>query len=261
MTAPRSYRAEGLTLRKTSAGEADVRASIYTREYGKLDVLARGARRLTSRLMGHFEPLTLLRLSVVRGRALDIVAEAEVISAFPHVKANYSGVLRGLYVAELIDGFSAAAVANPPLFDLALQTLAVIGRLASGGDDELAADLSLRCFDLQLLRLSGFLPELYQCVECGTELEPERHRFAPGAGGALCPDCAAPPDVIVRPLSLSALKALRLLHRTESPGGLPSLNMPAAVRREVHSLLTETVQYWLDRPVRSQAFLDATEFA
>ena len=259
MTSPRTYRAEGLTLRKVSVGEADVISFLYTRERGKLEALARGARRLTSRLMGHFEPLTLLRLSIVSGRSLDTVAEAEVVNAFPAVKSGYAATARGLYVAELIDGFSAANAANPQLFDLALQTLDAIGQAPDAADDDPAADLPLRCFDLQLLRLSGFLPELYQCVECGGDLEPERHRFAPGAGGALCPDCATPPDIVVRPLSLSALKVLRLLHRTESPDGLPRLDMPAAVRQEVHGLLTETLQHWLDRQVRSQSFMNAAK--
>ena len=251
MTQPRTYRAVGLTLRKTPVGEADLVSAIYTREHGKLELLARGARRLTSKLMGHFEPLTLLWLAVARGRSLDIVAEAEVVTAFPEVKEDYAVTARGLYVAELVDAFSALSAANPELFDLAVETLETIGGNPS-------ADLPLRYFDLQLLALSGFLPELYNCVECGEELEPERHRFAVGAGGTLCPDCG-PPDVIVRPLSLPALKVLRLLHRTESVGRLPELNMPPEIGREVHGLLTATLQYWMDRQLRSQAFLDAVK--
>ena len=251
MAQPRTYRAVGLTLRKTPVGEADLVSAIYTREHGKLELLARGARRLTSKLMGHFEPLTLLRLSVARGRSLDIVAEAEVVTAFPNVKTDYFTTARGLYVAELVDAFSALSAANPELFDLAAQTLEAIG-------NEPAAELPLRYFDLQLLALSGFLPELYNCVECGEELEPERHRFAVGAGGAVCLDCG-PPDVVVRSLSLPALKVLRLLHRTESAGQLPALNIPPGVQNEVHGTLTAALQYWMDRQVRSQAFLDAAK--
>ena len=251
MTQPRTYRAAALTLRKTPVGEADLVSALYTREHGKLELLARGARRLTSKLMGHFEPLTLLQLSVARGRSLDIVAEAEVITAFPEVKAAYAVTARGLYVAELVDAFSALSAANPELFDLAIQTLDSIG-------EEPSDDLLLRYFDLQLLSLSGFLPELYDCVECGEELEPERHRFAVGAGGALCEDCG-PPDVIVRSLSLPALKVLRLLHRTESVGQLPRLNVPTVIQNEVHGTLTATLQYWMDRQVRTQAFLDAAK--
>lgn len=260
MTLPRTYRAVGLTLRKSAVGEADLVSALYTREHGKLEVLARGARRITSRLVGHFEPLTLVRLSIARGRSLDIVSEAEVVHAFPEVKAGYAVTARGLHVAELIDGFSAGTASNPQILDLALQTLDAIGRRAASDSDDPAFDLPLRHFDLHLLRLSGFLPELYACVECGVELEPDRHRYAAGAGGTLCLDCG-PPDVIVRPLSLPALKVLRLLHRTESTGQLPALGMPFAVQAEVNAVLTETVQYWLDRQLRSQAFINATKFA
>ena len=253
MTLPRTYRTIGLTLRKSPIGEADLLSVLFTREHGKLELRARGARRLTSRLMGHFEPLTLLRLSVARGRSLDVVAEAEVVTAFPEVKTDYAVTARGLYVAELVDAFSALSVSNAGLFDLAVQTLEAIG-------EKPAADLPLRYFDLHLLNLSGFLPELYICVECGEELEPERHRFAVGAGGTLCPDCG-PPDVIVRPLSLPALKVLRLLHRTETVQQLPELNIPTEIQREVHRVLTATLQYWMDRQVRSQAFLDAVKLS
>ena len=253
MTSPRTYRALGLTLRRSPVREADLLAVIYTREHGKLELLARGAQRLTSKLMGHLEPLTLVRVSVARGRSMDQITEAEVVEAFPAVKNGYQNSARGLYVAELIDGFSALSVANAELFSLAVQTLYALGTARD-------PDLALRYFDLQLLGLSGFLPELYNCVECGEELEPDRHRFATGAGGTLCTQCG-PSDVIVRPLSLPALKLLRLLHRTDSVGALPELAVPPPLEREVRETLNVTIQYWLDRRVRSQEFLETAKFA
>ena len=63
----------------------------------------------------------------------------------------------------------------------------------------------------------------------------------------------------MRSLSLPALKVLRLLHRTESVGRLPTLNIPATVRDEVHGTLTAALQYWMDRQLRTQAFLDAAK--
>ena len=253
MTSPRTYRALGLTLRRSPVREADLLTVMYTREHGKLELLARGAQRLTSKLMGHLEPLTLVRVSIARGRSMDQVTEAEVVNAFPAVRNGYENSARGLYVAELVDGFSALSAANAELFNLTVQTL-------EGLDAARDADLALRYFDLQLLRLSGFLPELYNCVECGAELEPDRHRFAVGAGGALCTDCG-PPDVVVRPLSLPALKLLRLLHRTESVGALPVLSVPPPLEREVRETLAATLQYWLDRRVRSQDFLEIAKLA
>ena len=253
MTTPRTYRALGVTLRRSPVREADLISVIYTREHGKLELLARGAQRLTSKLMGHLEPLTLVRVSVARGHSMDQITEAEVVNAFPAVRSGYENSARGLYVAELVDGFSALSAVNAELFDLTVQTLEALGTASN-------ADLALRYFDLQLLRLSGFMPELYNCVECGAELEPDRHRFAVGAGGALCADCG-PADVVVRPLSLPALKLLRLLHRTETVGTLPALAIPPPLEREVRETLTATLQYWLDRRVRSQEFLETAKFA
>lgn len=248
MTQPRTYRATALTLRKRIAGESDLITTLLTREQGKVEAVARGARRFTSRLMGHFEPLTLLRVSLARGRNLDTVSEAEVISAFVALKSDYRTTARALYVAELLDGFAALSAVNPELFDLATRTLAAISVAPK-------SDLTLRCFDLQLLNVSGFLPELYCCVDCGAPIEPEKHRYAAGAGGTLCPDCT-PDDTLIRPLSLPALKVLRLLHRTPRPDRLPDLHIPPDIGNEVNAALSASLCYWLDGPVRSQAFLD-----
>ena len=253
MTSPRTYRATGLTLRRSPLREADLLSVMYTREHGKLELLARGAQRLTSKLMGHLEPLTLVRVSVARGRSMDQITEAEVVNGFSSAKDGYENAARGLYVAELIDGFSALSAANEELFILAVQTLEALGTTSD-------PDLGLRYFDLQLLRLSGFMPELYNCVECGEELEPERHRYAAGAGGTLCVDCG-PADIVVRPLSLGALKLLRLLHRTRSVADLPQVAISPSLEREVRETLSVTLQYWLDRRVKSQEFLEIAKFA
>ena len=247
MPPPRTYRAEALTLRKMPLGEADLLLTLYTREAGKLRAVAKGARRSTSRLVGHFEPLTLNRLSLVRGRNLDIVTQAQVIENFTTLKGDLTGLTKGLYVAELVDGFGAEAHSNQPLYDLALETLEAIG-------EDPASDLPLRFFELHLLEVSGLMPELYRCVECLKPLVPVRHRFTPNGGGTLCADCR-PADASLRPLSLGAVKVLRLLHRS-SLAELPAINMNQTLELELKSILTTTVQYWLDKEIRSNSFLE-----
>lgn len=247
MPPPRTYRAEALTLRKMPLGEADLLLTLYTREAGKLRAVAKGARRSTSRLVGHFEPLTLNRLSLVRGRNLDIVTQAQVIENFTALKGDLTGITKGLYVAELVDGFGAEAHPNQPLYDLALETLQAIG-------EDPASDLPLRFFELHLLEVSGLMPELYRCVECLKPLVPGRHRFTPNGGGTLCADCR-PADASLRPLSLGAVKVLRLLHRS-SLAELPAINMNQTLELELKSILTTTVQYWLDKEIRSNSFLE-----
>ena len=247
MAPPRTYRCEALSLKSTPCEESDLLVTLYSLEYGKLRAVAKGARKSTSRLVGHLEPLTLLKLSMARGRGLDIVTQAEVADGFPGLKADLSGVTRGVYVSELVDGFGPEDSANPSLFRLAVD---VLRSLAEAPE----SDTALRYFELHLLRVTGLLPELYHCVECRAELTPGQHRFSPNLGGVLCMRCS-PAEAHVRTLSLRALKVLRMLHRSEI-GQAAALPLTGQLSIEVRSLLSNTVGYWLGKEIKSNSFLE-----
>ena len=247
MAPPRSYHCEALTLRKFPLGEAALLVTLYTREKGKVRALARGARRSSSKLVGHFAPLTQVKLSLALGRDLDHVTQVQVLDGFAPLKGNLGAITKGLYLAELVDGFGAEANPNQPLYHLVIDALHAI-------EADPDSDLPLRFFELHLLQVSGFMPELYRCVECRNSLEPGSHRFSPNLGGTICLDCN-PTDARLRPLSLRALKVLRLLHRTRM-AELPTLTMNAGLARELKALLGITVQYWLDKEIQSNSFLE-----
>ena len=228
-------------------GEADLLVTLYTREFGKVRAIARGARRSTSKLVGHLEPLTQVKLSLAHGRDLDYVNQAQVLTGFASLKGNLAAITKGLYVAELVDGFGSESNSNQSLYRLAIDTLHAI-------ESDPDSDLPLRFFELHLLQVSGLMPELYRCVECRESLTPGAHRFSPDLGGTLCLDCN-PSDARLRPLSLRALKVLRLLHRTRL-AELPTLTMDDRLSRELKALLGITIQYWLDKEIQSNSFLD-----
>ena len=247
MAPPRTYRCEGLTLRKASIGEADLVVTVFTAERGKLRAVGKGARRSTSKLVGHLEPLTISRMSLAHGRDLEIVTQAQVLEGYPDVKENLALLTRGLYVAELLDGFGPEDSPSPGLYRLAASVLKELPRAKD-------PEAPLRYFEFHLLRLTGVLPELYQCVECGSEIAPDAHRFSVNLGGVLCPACR-PSEALVRPLSLRAMKVLRLMHR----GGLAEtagLSLNPALATELKSVLFQTVRYWLGRDIRTGSFLE-----
>ena len=243
----RTYRAEALVLKSAPLGEADLLVTLFSREAGKVRAVAKGARRSTAKLVGHLEPLTLSRLALSRGRSLDVINQAETLENFTPLKTNLTAVTRGLQVAELVDGFGSESSPNEPLFQLALATLAAIGQAP---DDE----LSLLHFQLHLLAVSGLMPELQNCVECRGEIEPDRHRYSADGGGVFCPDCT-PDQAGLRPISLRALKVLRLLARSHVTD-LPSLRLDPSLTQELKAILTGTVQYWLDKEIRTNSFLN-----
>ena len=247
MAPPRTFRCEGLTLRKASIGEADLVVTVFTAERGKLRAVGKGARRSNSRLVGHLEPLTIARMSLAHGRDLQIITQAQVLEGHREVKDDLSLLTRGLYVAELLDGFGPEDSPSPGLYRLAASVLRALPRAKD-------PEASLRYFEFHLLRLTGVLPELYQCVECGSEIAPDAHRFSVNLGGVLCPNCR-PSEALVRPLSLRAMKVLRLIHR----GGLAEtaeLSLNPVLAAELKLVLFHTVRYWLGREIRSGSFLD-----
>ena len=247
MAPPRTYRCEAIILSYTPLGEADLLVTMYTRDQGKVRAVGKGARRLTSKLVGHLEPLTVVKMSMAHGRSMDIISQAEVIRSFSKLKEDLMGITKGLYLAELVDGFGSEDQANPALYHLALNSLHAI---AQNPDSE----LPLRYFELRLLMVSGLMPELYHCVECRQSLKPGAHRFSPNVGGVICLDCN-PEEARMRPLSVRALKVLRLFHRG-TPAQAHQLRMDPALAQELKTLLASAVSYWLEREIRSNSLIE-----
>jgi len=247
MAPPRTYRTEALTLRRSTLGEADLLLTLYSKDRGKIRAVAKGARRSTSKLVGHLEPLTQVQLSLAQGRSLDIITQAQVLNNFTPLKEELASITKGLYVAELVDGFGSEEQSNPAIYDLALGTLDAIA-----GDAE--SEMPLRFFELRLLLASGLMPELYACVECRQPVSPGNHRFSPNVGGTLCLNCN-PPEARIRPLSLRALKVLRLFHRA-STSKPPSLSVSPALAQELKTLLASTISYWLEKEIRSNSLME-----
>jgi len=246
MTRPRTYRTEALVLRQAPLGEADLLVTLLAPEQGKLRAVARGARRVTSRLVGHLEPLTRVDLAVAKGRTLDVITQAQGLESFAALKGDLEAISHGIYVAELADGFAVEGSGNPPLYSLTIEVLRLLRPGAS-------RDLLLRYYELHLLKLSGFLPELYRCVECRGELEPGEWRFTTDGGGVLCHRCTSA-HARTMTLSMEALETLRFLERARPEHAL-HLRTSQAVAQEMGAVLGATVRYWLDREVRSADFL------
>ena len=249
MARPRSYRTEALVLKSVPVGEAGLIVTLYSRDVGKFRAIVRGARKPTSRMVGHLEPLNQVDLALASARpgGIDTITQAQMLEGFASIKADLEALSKGIYLAELIDGFGAEGSPNRALYSLLVDTL----RFLSTSPE---VELVLRYFELHLLERSGFMPELYRCVECREELSPGEHLFAPGLGGTLCTRCI-PSDARIMRLSVQALKVLRFLD-TASLSDLPELRIHSGLKEELGNLLSVTLKYWLDKEIRSKTFME-----
>ncbi|MCL6541822.1 DNA repair protein RecO [Roseiflexus sp.] len=242
----RVYRTEAIIIRRSDAGEADRLVTILT-PLGRQRVVARGARKLHSRLAGHIELFTHTMLMLAIGRNLHIVTQSSPLDRFERLRTDLERIGAAYYAAELVDRLVEEEAENKRAFSILLGTLRALNAGA-------AIDLTLRAYELHLLDALGYRPQLYECAACGAVLTEATNRFSPVTGGALCPDCAGV-DRLALPMSLAAFKLLRYLQSQplEISG---ELRISPATRAETESLLRAYLRHILERDPRSLVFLD-----
>ncbi len=242
----RVYSTEGLVLRRHDFGEADRLVTLFTPRFGKIRAVAKGVRRPTSRKAGHLEPLTRVKLQLAKGKNLDIITQAEASELYAGLRQDLASIGHANYVAELLDRFTMEREENQSIYQLALATL---DRL-SGGDPPTVV---VRYYQLRLLDMVGFRPELFQCLGCREEIAPEDQYFSIEQGGVLCPRCGRA-ERKARSISLAGLKVLR--HYQRSPYEVAAqAGIRPEVEREVEALMEAYFTYLLERQLNSPAFL------
>ncbi len=243
----RLYRVSAIVLKRRDQGEADRLLTVFTRERGKLTLLAKGVRRQASRKAGHIEPFTLVDLLVAKGRSLHLVTQAETVEAHRPLREDLWRSAWAYYVAELTDAFTLEEDPQELLFDLVAETLA---RLERAEDPAIC----VRYFELHLLGLVGYQPQLFRCVECNALLRPEVNFLSLERGGALCPQHGAHGvDTIALPLNL--LKVLRYL-QTRDWAQVAQLRLGPEIGHQLEAVLARYIVYHLERTLRSPGFLE-----
>ncbi len=180
-----SEKATAIVIRTVEFSETSLVVTLFTREYGKIGALAKGARRLKSPFESALDLLALCRIVFLHksSDALDLLTEAKLLRRFRPAGRDLSGLYAGYYVAELLGALTDEDDPHPELFDLADEALAA---LAAG---ESVAKQVMR-FELGALRCLGHMPSLDACVECGKPVAPAgRVAFGSVDGGVLCSAC------------------------------------------------------------------------
>jgi DNA repair protein RecO (recombination protein O) len=243
----RSFRVEAVVLRHHDYGEADRLLTLYTRQLGKTRVLAKGARKITSRKAGHIEPFTQVKLQLARGRDMLLVTQADTVDAYLPLREDLILTSQASYVLELLDRFTYVdETENPSTFRLLTDTLA---RLASNDDPWLV----IRYYEMRLLDLLGFRPQLIHCVNCGREIKAEDQFFSFRAGGVICPRCGKGLPQL-KPITVETLKYLRHFQRSnyrDAARARPN----SEVQKEAEDLMQGYFTYLLERELNTPGFL------
>lgn len=244
--ASRSYRVQAIVLNHREYGEADRILTLYTLEHGKKQAIAKGVRKAKSRKAGHLEPFTLVSLQLAKGRTWDVVAQAEAQKTFQSIRNDLTLTAHAAYLVELVDRFSYEEGPNRALFQTLTEGLQRL-------DEGFAAETVVHYFEVRLLDLVGFRPELHRCTACEKQIQPEAQYYSAMLGGVLCPSCFSADPSAWR-ISLNALKYLRYFQR--SPWSkIKARVIPPDVENELNHLVQHHLTYLLEYKLKTPGFL------
>jgi DNA repair protein RecO (recombination protein O) len=202
----RTYRTEAVVLRSFRLGEADRVLHVYTASRGRVGAVAKGVRRTKSRFGGRLEPLSHVELMLHQGSGeLQTVTGADLRASHHETREDPYRLSVGLIGAEAMLRLFPEQEANERAFTALTRFLDRLDVTSSAAPARPALDPLALSFQLKLLWVSGYMPHLESCVECG--LVDELVGFLPAAGGAVCRDCG-PGGIALSPEGLRGIRTL-----------------------------------------------------
>lgn len=242
-------KAEALVIRVVDFSETSCVVTLFTREFGKVSALAKGARRLKGPFESALDLLSRIRIVFLRksSEALDLLTEAKLEQRFRSPGRDLSRLYGAYYVAELLNDLTHDDDPHADLYDAAIAALDELS-----GESTSSGDAILR-WELAALRILGHLPALDACVECGQDVAAGRRTaFGLAVGGVLC-DACRPGKKHVASLSSEAVERLRLY---ADPGeAWRTMTMDRRTAGELRGVINQYVNHLLGRTPRLQEYL------
>jgi DNA repair protein RecO (recombination protein O) len=235
--AGRSYKTEAVVLRSFRLGEADRVLHVYTLDRGRIGAVAKGVRKTKSRYGARLEPLSHSELVLHQGSGeLQTVTGAELIHSHHETREEPYRLGVALVAAEAMLRLFPEEEANERAFRALTRFLELTDELEPAGPNPTLDPLVLS-FQLKLLWLSGYLPHVTSCAECGAG--EDLFAYSPQAGGAVCRACA---DGTGLPLSPDGLTAIDGLLRRPLDGAREA-GLTGRGAREALAVITSSYEY------------------
>ena len=245
MRAGESHKTEAFVLKSLGYGESDLIITFYSREYGKIKGIAKGAKKSKKRFSNVFEPFSRTRVIFTRKNRdmLAFIESCEIVDHYVPIREDLEKTLVASYFIDLAEHFSPEGKTNEALFLLLEDFLSLMTR-------ENVSDAMIRFFEMRLLRISGFEPALDACVRCKTPVtNGSSYYFRPQEGGITCSNCVRP-ERYEQPISAGTIRTL-LLGREMDLEKIKRVYLTEGLAGESRNILLGFIAYVLGKEVKS----------
>ena len=230
---------KALVLRETKYKDADKILTVLTADEGKLTVKARGALRKSCKYAAASQILCYSDMTLFGNKGKWSLNEAQTIEQFLPLREDIEYLALANYFADLLDAVSDEDSPNPEVLQLGLNSLFALSRRLYSSEHIKAV------FELRLMCLSGFEPDLYGCVACGEEM-PNDALFSLKGGVMHCRGCSPGSVGISMPLSNDVIEAMRYICLAE-PKKIFSFSIPESAEKQLCDITEAYVASQLER--------------
>ncbi len=238
--AGRAYSTEAVVLRSIRLGEADRVLHLYTRANGRVGAVAKGVRKTMSRFGGRLELLSHVELVLHRGRSdLETVTGVQLVDSHHETREDYYRFSVGMIGAEAMLRLFPEQEANERAFGAVTRFLELLDESPHVADRRRRSIRSGSRSSSSCSWLSGYLPHVSGCAECGAVDEP-LVGYSPKAGGAVCARCAGPAEALA--LSADGVAGITALLARPLADAVP-LGLTERARRDALRVITASYEY------------------
>jgi DNA repair protein RecO (recombination protein O) len=180
------HRTQAIVLKKVDHKENDQLFTLYTKDFGKIDVIGKGIRKISSKLRSSIDVFYLTEIEFVRGRANNKLIGVNLLDEFNKLHKDLAKLSTAYIISDVLDKLLYSKEKDEKLWIL---ILGIFEKL----DKESFNSISLKLFYYRFLWrffvLLGYGPQLYNCVRCGETLKPKKLHFNSRQGGIVCQNC------------------------------------------------------------------------
>ena len=240
-----------VVIKSQRFGEADRIVTFYTEKMGKIRGIARGARRLKSRLGGALEPFGFIDLTVFEKSPENLarISQVDIIQSFGQLRESLSLMAAAARMVNMIKAITPDRDPHTSIFNTLVRGLQ---SLEADGDPELCSLI----FQVHVLGQTGFRPQTDHCAGCNADIDHEKAQFSPRSGGLVCRSCRE--RIVDRcfPMSPGSLAFIQQARRLPFPT-VTRLRAAGQIRREVEDIIDSYVQYVIGKPLPTISWLAA----
>ncbi|WP_026572419.1 DNA repair protein RecO [Bacillus sp. UNC438CL73TsuS30] len=239
---------EGIIIRTTDYSETNKIVTIYTREWGKVGVMARGAKKPNSRLSSITQLFTHGYFLIQKGTGLGSLQQGELVTSLRSIGEDIFLTAYASYIVELTDKCTEDRKPNPYHFELLFQTL---NYLNEGYDP----DVLMNIYEMKMLNGLGLYPTLNQCSVCGST---DGHfSFSIREGGLICHRCLEK-DPYQLKISQATVKLLRLFYYFDL-SRLGNISVKPETKAELKKVISTYYDEYSGLHLKTKKFLNSMD--